>query len=359
MQATRIYSVLFVWLLFSTSASAQVFDSGPSDSALFTTVINLPTDAPLSELGIGGIFEDTAQLNVANGGSVQSDSYTVSLSEVNIDGGSVGDRFRAYNRCELNISSGSMGNNFQASYFCVVNISGGNVGNFFEANEGTRVNISGGTVGRFNALDYCEVNISGGSVGLTRAHSGSVFNISGGTVANRFRANETSAINISGGTIGEEFVASGGSFVNISGGSIGDIFRAQDGSEVNLLGSDFVVDGVLLDDLVAGEAFTILDRNVTLSGNLADGSPFSFDLNREFSSSAPQDTFDPLATLTVTLAPEFPLGDVNRDGSIEFSDISPFIILLAAGDYQIEADINEDELVDFSDIGPFIVLLTL
>ncbi|MDB2687352.1 integrin alpha [Mariniblastus sp.] len=57
--------------------------------------------------------------------------------------------------------------------------------------------------------------------------------------------------------------------------------------------------------------------------------------------------------------PELSLGDVSRDGFIDFSDISPFIILLAAGDYQIEADINEDQIVDFSDIGPFIVLLTL
>jgi len=57
---------------------------------------------------------------------------------------------------------------------------------------------------------------------------------------------------------------------------------------------------VLLDDLVAGEAFTILTRDVTLSGLLDDGLGFSFLLDSGIVGVA-QDSFSSTATLTVTL----------------------------------------------------------
>ena len=52
------------------------------------------------------------------------------------------------------------------------------------------------------------------------------------------------------------------------------------------------------------------------------------------------------------------LGDVNQDGSIDFSDIAPFISRLAMGEFQAEADIDESGVVDFQDIAPFIGLLS-
>lgn len=54
----------------------------------------------------------------------------------------------------------------------------------------------------------------------------------------------------------------------------------------------------------------------------------------------------------------FALGDVDRDNTVNFLDISPFIAVLSTGDYQKEADTNEDGAVDFLDIGPFITLLS-
>jgi len=56
--------------------------------------------------------------------------------------------------------------------------------------------------------------------------------------------------------------------------------------------------------------------------------------------------------------PEFLLGDVNRDESVNFLDIGPFIGLLASSNYRIEADINFDGQVSFLDIAPFINLLS-
>ena len=86
------------------------------------------------------------------------------------------------------------------------------------------------------------------------------------------------------------------------GGSVGERFQALSGSEVNLVGVEFLLDGELLDELALGETLVISERDVTLLGILADGSPFSFDLNSNFSFSS--DFFSSDATLTVTLIPE-------------------------------------------------------
>ena len=51
------------------------------------------------------------------------------------------------------------------------------------------------------------------------------------------------------------------------------------------------------------------------------------------------------------------LGDVNRDGTVNFLDISPFILVLSGG-FQAEADVNADGNVNFLDISPFIILLS-
>ncbi len=54
------------------------------------------------------------------------------------------------------------------------------------------------------------------------------------------------------------------------------------------------------------------------------------------------------------------LGDCNLDGVVNFSDIGPFIAILAADSYMPEADINGDGAVTFSDIPLFVeVLLAL
>lgn len=52
------------------------------------------------------------------------------------------------------------------------------------------------------------------------------------------------------------------------------------------------------------------------------------------------------------------LGDVNQDESVNFLDISPFILILSNGGYLEEADTNQDSEVNFLDISPFIVLLS-
>jgi hypothetical protein len=152
----------------------------------------------------------------------------------------------------------------------------GALGNDFAAVEGT-LDIEGGTVGTGLEVADSVVNLHRGSIGENfEANSGSLVNILGGSVGINFNANAGTVVNIRGGRVGVGFAASADSVVNISGGSFGESFGASSGSEINLFGTRFVLDGVPLDALPINQAVTITDRDVTLSGRLADGSQFSF-----------------------------------------------------------------------------------
>ena len=52
------------------------------------------------------------------------------------------------------------------------------------------------------------------------------------------------------------------------------------------------------------------------------------------------------------------LGDVNRDSSVNFLDIAPFIALLSNTTFQAEADFDQNGFVNFLDISPFIASLS-
>ena len=233
-------------------------------------------------------------------------------------------------------------------------VTGGSLRDNFAVVDAT-LNVEGGIMGNegeaFNSL----VNISNGTVGQDWSVHDSEMNISGGAVGDFLRASKNSVINISGGTVGDSFRVFNGNVV-ISGGSVGNSFNAFDGSEVNILGTEFFIDGLELDALQPREAFTIPNRNVTLSGTLADGEQFSFDLNS--TEQIGFDFFDPDATITVTLTPALLLGDVNFDGVVDFFDIAPFIERLSSQTFQIEADIDGNGVVDFFDIQPFIDILS-
>lgn len=51
------------------------------------------------------------------------------------------------------------------------------------------------------------------------------------------------------------------------------------------------------------------------------------------------------------------LGDVDRNGSVNFLDIAQFIELLSTQGFQAEADIDQNGVVNFLDIAPFIAIL--
>ena len=65
-----------------------------------------------------------------------------------------------------------------------------------------------------------------------------------------------------------------------------------------------------------------------------------------------------ISTASAVTGPEGLLGDCNRDGVVDFLDISPFIEILSADGFLAQADTNEDGVVNFLDISPFILLLS-
>ena len=279
-------------------------------------------------------------------------------------GGELAENFAVVD-ATLNVEGGTVSTFFEAAR-STVNISGGELGNVIDVYDGSVLNISGGSLGNSLRASDSEVNITGGSVGPGFQALSSVVNISDGSVSNNFSAGLGSVVNINGGTISDLTVRS--SDVTISGGTLngflaieaagGGPFGTIEGSNVDLLGSDFALNGTPIDGLVVGEAFTINERDVTLSGLLADGSPFSFDLNT--SQIGGQDFIASNATLRVTVAGvlEPLLGDVNLDNAVDFLDIAPFITRLVDEEFQAEADIDGSGTVDFLDIAPFIAILT-
>lgn len=349
---------------------------------LTLTVVDLPPldtnpitiNAPIASGPLG--LRPGQRLTVVEGGFI-GDHFAVIDATLNVEAGTLGIGAQVCNS-EVNISGGIVGSSFEALIGSVVNISGGivlgflkalgsevnitggSLGNHSFALSGSVVNISGGTLGsRFSALDGSVVNISGGNVGdVLGAKRGSVVNISGGLVGSRFDADTGSRVNISGGTVGSRFSADPGSEVNLSGGALDKSFDAWPGSVVNILGSEFSIDGTLLNNMQTGQSVTITDRDVNLSGVLTDGEAFSFDLNPDFDIFNQQGYVSADATLTVTLVAPVILGDVNQDGVVNFLDIAAFIAVLARSEFNADADIDQNGEVNFLDIAPFIAILS-
>ncbi len=258
--------------------------------------------------GIGPSGLRQGQRVKVESGGVLPNNFTAAGAHVNIAGGAAG-RTMELVETKLDISAGTIGDGLAAFLGSEVNVAGGTVGTAVLVAFGSRLNITGGSVGGTDdsgvrAFDDGEINISGGTVGqYFYVGSGSRASISGGSVAGRlFIVDAGGVVDISGGTIGRSFDALSGSTVNISGGTLGADFDAFTGSEVNLLGMQFILDGIdITGTLSAGVPLAITKRDVTLSGILGDGSPFSFNLNTsgtEFTS-----IFSPNAVLTVTLLP--------------------------------------------------------
>lgn len=169
--------------LATTTASAQVFEPGPSDSALFDTVIDLP---PAPNIGsgqsIGGdvlITQDpitgeettevltTTQVNLSDGGFINSSFDVLAGGELNVDGGRINSSLDVRSGGELNISGGLIGFTGQAFAGSHVTMTGGLVDQAFEALPGSVMLLKGGAVSRrFRARAGSGVEIFGGSFRL-------------------------------------------------------------------------------------------------------------------------------------------------------------------------------------------------
>ncbi|WP_425397768.1 hypothetical protein [Aeoliella sp.] len=250
---------------------------------------------------VGTRLEIAGTIVSVHNGTIGDRFFASARSVVNMTNGAIGDHFAANSGSLVNLNGGTVGNYMRADSDSTINIRDATVGIYAEANFGSTVNIDGGSVGSgFRASEGSTVNVGGGTVGNSFSAFGAV-NILGGTVLSSFTAYIGSEVNIGGGSVGRSFEARYGSTVNITGGTFGDDFKALSGSDINITGTEFYLDGTKV-DLEFGVPMVVADRNVRLSGRLADGNDFEFDLFA--SNSLVDDFFSPDATLTLTLVPE-------------------------------------------------------
>jgi hypothetical protein len=200
-----------------------------------------------------------------------------------------------------------------AGQFLVVG-AGGKVGDYFRAGWGSSLTVLNGTIGDYSDAIGAHVLIASGVVGHNfNAFYGSEVTISGGWIDNFFSANRGSVVNLLGGTM-SRVTASAGSVLNVSGGTINSLGAMAD-SEVHFFGYGFRLDDVPIANLIPGQMLEITQREVTLRGYLADGSPFSFFLRAN--DSYQWDHFDTHALISITSVLE---GDYNDDGVVDAAD---------------------------------------
>lgn len=143
----------------------------------------------------------------------------------------------------------------------------------------------------------------GGVLGNDFTALGATLSIAGGVVGSRLEASRTD-VSITDGVVGDSFVVYPGSTASISGGTIGRGFSARPGSTVTITGTEFSLNGVLI-DLEVGVPTVIVDRRADLTGFFADGRAFDFDLHpSEGVGDLSQDFFSNDATLILILIPE-------------------------------------------------------
>ena len=235
-----------------------------------------------------------ATLNVEQG--IVGDGFEAHDSNVNISGGEFERVF--FSQSDVVFSGGLVTRPVRAFSDTNIDVVGGNVASTIELFEST-LNVNSGSVSGIDATDNSIANINGGTVvnGVTVAED-SIFNLNAGEVSGTF-FNAFGEVNFNGGTFSSTRSSFGGT-VNIFGGSFEGEFDALNNSAINLFGSEFFLDGVLLDTFDIGESLVITDRNRLLSGLLADGSEFEFELNDSFSNNE-GDFFASGSTLTLTL----------------------------------------------------------
>ncbi|TWT37216.1 hypothetical protein KOR34_21630 [Posidoniimonas corsicana] len=310
-------------------------------------------DTPLGN-GVNGL-RPGQELTLVDGGELP-DNFTAIGATLNVAGGRVG-RFAEVVDSTVRISGGKVDVGFQA-HNSQVEITGGEVGALFEAFPGTvaridgasvrgigvyadayvelfggseveysvqvlsgselkvndatiggsieaingRVTFTNGSVGGSFGATASDVVIDGGSVdGSVTIFNNSKFRISGGSHAARISVGYGGRLEISGGQFTGGLTHREGT-VDISGGDFWNLTSISVADTLNLFGLEFYLDGMPLTGLTPHLGVVVPERDQTLSGILADGTPFSFDLNS--TSGAGLHFFSTDARLTVTLVPE-------------------------------------------------------
>jgi hypothetical protein len=199
-------------------------------------------------------------------------------------GSTVGDYFNAGWDSSLQIVGGTVGLALQATH-ARIDVQGGSVGDRMEAHLGSAIHLSDGAIGANFDLEASQLVVTGGAVG------------------ERLIVGNSSVVTMNGGAVGANVQVLPGGELNLRGGRLGADLAAADGSEVHLFGRRFALNGIdITTSLGRNAPSTIIVRDVTLTGELADGSPIQLLLTSN--PSGIHGYFRPSALLTVTLVPE-------------------------------------------------------
>lgn len=243
---------------------------------------------------------------------------------------------------------------------------------------------AGGSATWIASAAFLDNGTLSGLSGNSSAHLnlGSYINDAKGTSDGKFELTGTIG-NVTGSWVSIGFAASNapsasGHFLSVGGHSGTAILRASgeldfwqgpsntgiDGpNEANGVGRTMTID---LDLTTAGgydgvDNFGTITFSDSIRGVLAT-STYTADIDfgslllSEANSSS--SSFSNLSLTQIAFEDPFLLGDANLDGTVNFLDISPFIVLLSASSFLDEADVNRDGVVNFLDISPFIILLS-
>jgi hypothetical protein len=185
----------------------------------------------------------------------------------------------------------------------MVTVTGGTLHNGLLVLSDSVVTVAGGSIGSYR--DLIALN------GYSLYASGPVSITDGNLTAGVYVV--SGVVNVSGGTH-LDYQQVGG-VTNLSGGTVQTYFDV-DGGTMHIYGSQFTLGGNdITSTLTEDAAFNVSTRDVTLSGTLADGSPFDMFLDSSFVCNT--ECFR--GTLTITLVSGIP-GDFNDDGVVNAAD---------------------------------------
>ena len=158
----------------------------------------------------------------------------------------------------------------------------------------------------------------------------------------------------------------------VNGNNVATAFTPADefGFVINRIEEVVQADGSTADEVVAStERILLTEAGSPIEGwfeydlagtEVAGASKISFEFfstdTNDFGIATP--TYFAVDNIELVGVVEPLLGDVNLDGTVDFLDISPFIVVLASQGFQLEADIDGNGVVDFLDISPFITILS-
>ena len=178
-------------------------------------------------------------------------------------------------------------------------MTGGTFEGTFEVNQGTAT-IEGGSFRGGRSLEVNNnsvVNITGGDFSTTfTVEEGSDVSISGGVFGGTFTVGNRGSVDISGGTFDRIFLQ-GTAELNLSGGTVSGLVTSNSG-DLNIFGTEFFIDGDLVEFLALGETLNLRGQDLTLAGTLLDGSDFEI----QFGSGVSSQSFVNSVNLTLSTA---------------------------------------------------------